>query len=46
MTKCSLKSMLFFYGALMKKVHCNVIIIKKKQSVLKGKLELIEFIMS
>ena len=46
MTKCSLKSMHFFYGALMKKVHCNVIIIKKKQSVLNGKLELIEFIMS
>ena len=46
MTKCSLKSMHFFYGALMKKVHCNVIIIKKKQSVLKWKLELIEFIMS
>ena len=36
----------FFYGALMKKVHCDVIIIKKKQSVLKWKLELIEFIMS
>ena len=30
----------------MKKVQCNVIIIKKKQSVLKWKLESIEFIMS